>query len=124
MVQGYEGKAWHLMQPTLGIMQIGICTLCGMPIAEGDEYETWQSQYMDDNFLRDVTVCVKCVKKFAPTGKEKKAEPAKEAPTANEVTDLKIEINNLIWRYGDGKLTLEQADEMSHKILNLILGGK
>jgi len=38
----------------------------------------------------------------------------------HKVTDVKFEINNLIWMHGPSSLTLEEADERACTILNLL----
>lgn len=38
----------------------------------------------------------------------------------DEEETLKLEINNLIWMNGNGKMTLEEAEELAVKIFKLI----
>ena len=37
-----------------------------------------------------------------------------------KVTLVKREINNLLWMYARGTMTLEEADEIACKVLNLL----
>jgi len=36
--------------------------------------------------------------------------------------NLKIEVNNLVWIHGEGTLTLNEAEQLSIDVCNLILG--
>ena len=36
--------------------------------------------------------------------------------------NLKLEVNNVIWMYGKGTFTLDEAEELSIVVCNLILG--
>jgi hypothetical protein len=45
-------------------------------------------------------------------------------PDADNREDIKLAINNLIWMYADGKITLEQAEKMAMEILHIINGNR
>ncbi len=57
--------------------------------------------------------------------KPAKNPPSTEPPPRSEdINDLKLEINRLIWQYAPYDTTLGQADDMACKILNSIFAGK
>jgi hypothetical protein len=52
------------------------------------------------------------------------AQAPGSASGRDQYSDLKLEINRLIWQYAPGETTLGTADEMACKILTSILAGK
>lgn len=42
----------------------------------------------------------------------------------DDVSDLKVEINTLIWQYAPKSTTLEQAEAIAVDVLSMILHGK
>jgi len=56
-------------------------------------------------------------KTYSPVPKH----PRRSEPMGNDEEEtLKLEINNLIWMNGNGKMTLEEAEELAVKIFKLI----
>jgi len=58
---------------------------------------------------------------FPPTTS---AEPTPKELEPDNVSELKRGINDMIWRYGPGDITLTDADHLACKILDSIINGK
>jgi hypothetical protein len=44
--------------------------------------------------------------------------------TEKDLSDIKLEINRLLWMWGKPTLTLREADDLSCSILDIIIEGK